>query len=294
MYRFVSTRVSLLECLGSNPIAAKGTEKHLKLSKETTDSIIAQLNKGTGLAPEEVIQLIKFIQSADVFHETDCERLLECLGSRVDMDHAAVATECTDLVARTDYNTHPEKQEMGFIQNYLSAQIWEILAKGSDRSVLLARLSMLLISLGVMHPKEKLFGNITALIEHRYRGVLPPTMQLLALVKAEYRVQRSRRLDQAVGPKVYPDHPAELLTTHAHLHNMAYKNTEPSPVPTWVDLDMLKCGITNSVCRKTNLRVTPVVMETSRQRALMAHSADHRLLDPSINLMLCPPMQPPR
>jgi len=72
---------------------AKGTEEHSSWSTKATDAIIGQLNKGTALAPEEVIQLIELITCADVFTETDNSRLVESIGSRVDME-AGVATAC--------------------------------------------------------------------------------------------------------------------------------------------------------------------------------------------------------
>ena len=192
IYRFVESRVTLLQYTTTNHCMTKGTEQHSSFSTKATEAIIGQLNKGTALAPDEALKLIQFIAYADVFTKTDHYRLVESIGSIVDME-AGVATESTDIVTRTEY-MHPQKQQMDSIQNYMTADMWEHLAKGSNLNLLLEKVCLLLVSLGLIHPKEKLFGEITAIVQHCYRGCLPPTIELLALVKKVYRGQRSHRL----------------------------------------------------------------------------------------------------
>ena len=62
----------------------------------------------------------------------------------------------------------------------------------------MSRVGKLLVDLGILHPKEKLFAMVTSLIEHCYRGYKVPTMSILNVVKAEYKFQRDLRQKQAL------------------------------------------------------------------------------------------------
>ena len=254
MYKFVMTRVEFLQCLVRNPSTSKGTESHSKSSAAAADSIIGQLIKGTPLAPHEAAELIKCLSATDVFNDADRDRLVHGIEGRVDLhaDDSPPTTESTRMHEQGHSPQHPDKQSIENIDNYIPATIWDLLDRGADQQIVYAKVSKLLIDLGIIHPKEILFAHISVILGQCYRGTMPPQMTLIQLVKAEYKAQRSYRPSQVVGPQVYPSQPYTLLTTHADLYNLAYNDSEPCPIPDWVDLEVLKQSLSQAVCRITN------------------------------------------
>ena len=120
MFKFIDTRMNYLKCLLHEETGAKGSARHTKASKEASDAIITQLARGTPLPPEEAVGLLESIRNQDPFTETDRLRLLESIGSRVDMEGKS-CTAPTDMVSH--FNPHPEKQTCDVIENYITEKI---------------------------------------------------------------------------------------------------------------------------------------------------------------------------
>ena len=232
----------------------------------------------------------------DPFTETDRLRLMESIGSRVDMEGQSSAP--ADMVSH--FNPHPEKQQHDFIENYLTEKIWGDLSAAADRGLVVSRVGKLLVDLGILHPKEKLFAMVTSLIEHCYRGYKAPTLQILNVVKAEYKFQRDLRQKQALqfdkptglGPMYYPAQPSELKETHGHLYHKAYAASPPMAVPTWVDFEMLKLRMAAPPMRVTNAKVmgpNPMSGMLPGGGGLHSHHQAAQYLDPKIGLKLLAP-----
>ena len=225
------------------------------------------LKNVTTLGPKEGIDVIKAIGTPGVFSDQDRERIIDCVGETLDweVEETKPTPPCTAIMGRAQ----PKKQTMDHIENYITAKLWDGMAGGAGHHDLLPSLGKLLVDLGIMFPKEKLFGHIVAILESCHRGPLPPTMQLLGFVKSAYREYRGdnrghRKTDGYVrvavrgidvGPAVYPQYPSELLTSHPRLHHRAYGGEtlpDHGQIPAWVDQDKLKhCMSFRLVCRKT-------------------------------------------
>ena len=260
MYGFIDTRMNYLKCLMTHELGFKGTARHTKASGDAADAIIAQLARGSLLSPDDTVHILEAIGQDNPLTETDRIRVMESITSRVDLEGQS-STAPADMVSH--FNPHPEKQQHDFIENYLTEKIWGDMSQGSDRGLLVSRVGKLLVDLGILHPKEKLFAMVTSLLQHCYRGYNPPTMQILNNVKAEYKFQRDLKQKQALqldkpqglGPMHYPAQSSELKVSHAHLYHQAYAASPPSAVPTWVDFEMLKLQMAAPPMRVTNSKV---------------------------------------
>ena len=297
MYGFIDTRMNYLKCLLNSELGSKGTSTHTQASGHAADAIIAQLTKGSPLSPEDAQHILEAIGQDNPFTDTDRIRVMESITSRVDLEGQS-SNAPADMVSH--FNPHPEKQQHDFIENYLTEKIWGDMSQGNDRGLLVSRVGKLLVDLGILHPKEKLFALVTSLIEHCYRGYKLPTIAILNVVKAEYKFQRDLRQKQAlqqdsptgVGPMVYPVHPEELKATHAHLFHQAYTSSHPIPVPTWVDFEMLKLRMAAPPMRVTNAKMmgpNPMQGMLPGGGGLHSHHQAAQFLDPKIGLKLMAP-----
>ena len=297
MYAFIDTRMNYLKCLMNHELGCKGTTSHTKASGGAADAIIAQLAKGSLLSPDDTVHILEAIGQDNPFTETDRIRVMESITSRVDLEGQS-STAPADMVSH--FNPHPEKQQHDFIENYLTEKIWGDLSAAADRGLVVSRVGKLLVDLGILHPKEKLFAMVTSLIEHCYRGYKLPTIALLNVVKAEYKFQRDLRQKQAlqqdsptgVGPMVYPVQPSELKATHAHLYHQAYTSSHPIPVPTWVDFEMLKLRMAAPPMRVTNAKMmgpNPMQGMLPGGGGRHSHHQAAQFLDPKIGLKLMAP-----
>ena len=240
------------------------------------------LKNAATLGPKEGIDVIKAIGTPGVFSDQDRERIIDCVGESLDweVEETKPTPPCTAIRGRAQ----PKKQTMDHIENYMTAKLWDDMAGGAGPHGLLPSLGKLLVDLGIMFPSEKLFGKIVAILECCHRGPLPPTMHLLDLVKAAYRVSRGddRRhgyvrvavRGKDLGPGVYPQYPSELLTSHPHLHHRAYGGAtlpDHGQIPAWVDQQKLKhCMSYNLICRKSNN--SQMGYNSSRDRWLLWHA----------------------
>ena len=191
--KLVTTRVQYLKTILDNPSLSKGTPSYSTISEHAAEELIAQLQNGTALRPKEAVDVMEAIGTPGVFTDHDRERIIGCVGNSlldIEVQDTTPTTPCTVIVVRPGGRSHPRKQTMEHIENYITATAWDQMARGAEHQDVLGSVGKLLVDLGIMHPSEKLFGQIVALLRYCHLGPLPPTMQLLHEVEAEYRAHR--------------------------------------------------------------------------------------------------------
>ena len=114
IFNFVAARVQFLQTMVGNSSMAKGTPSHSRYSAQTADALIVQLKNGTALGPKEAVDVIQAIRTQDVFTDHDRERIIDCIGIRVDLDveETTPSTPCTAIMGWGGVRSHPKKQTM--------------------------------------------------------------------------------------------------------------------------------------------------------------------------------------
>jgi len=266
MFNFAVARVQWLKSMLETSFMVKGNANHLTASAEKAEDIITQL-KLSKLWPGETVELIETLRTADVFTSNDRERIVQYIATRSDMEAEPTASTARTCFTRWERPKHHSKQTMTHIENYLTPIIWGAMERGDHVNYVMERVAKLLVDLGIMYPKEKLFASIVALVEHCHAGPLSPTLELLKEVKVMYNNHRptyNKRAEVRQGPQDYPIGPSELQTSHAHLYDVAYMGTEPLAIPTWVDEPLLQHRMHGSVSRMTHTKVRGLYLATGR------------------------------
>ena len=150
---FVTTRVQYLQTFLENPSLSKGTPSYSTISEQAADALIAQLQNGNALRPKEAVDVMQAIGTPGVFTDQDRERIIGCIGNcllDIEVEDTTPSTPCTAIVVRAGARSHPRKQTMEHIENYITATAWDQMARGADHQDLLGSVGKLLVDLGIM------------------------------------------------------------------------------------------------------------------------------------------------
>ena len=154
-----------MKALMEVPHLVKGTDEHSRSSRIEADGIIEQVEEDL-LCHKEAVELTDLLWTEDAFTTNDRERLVECIGRCHEDEGPTPSTACSSVVRKKKKaRREKSRQTNDNIENYLTATIWGAVERGDHVNYDLERVGKLLVDLGIMYPKEKLFASIVALVE---------------------------------------------------------------------------------------------------------------------------------
>ena len=122
--KFVTTRVQYLKTILEEPSLSVLAPAYSTISEHAAEALIAQLQNGTALRPKEAVDVMEAIGTPGVFTDHDRERIIGCVGNSlldIEVQDTTPTTPCTAIVVRAGGRSHPRKQTMEHIENYITA-----------------------------------------------------------------------------------------------------------------------------------------------------------------------------
>ena len=149
------------------------------------------------------------------------------------------------------------KQSMYHIENYMTPEIWSLLrAPHVNREVAYLEISKLLVLLGLIRPKEPLWGHLLAFVQWATVTPLDNPYKERDTLKALWAEAKLNMASHYDVPTDYPLEPTRLMETHPHIYLRAYSgNEQPTRPPSRMDMHSLRVMKDTTGCRSTKTSV---------------------------------------
>ena len=251
----VASRIKYLAvCLNANV----DRDATMKLAEQNKNIILKQVSEyPRELSLDASGAMIRCIsQDLEMFSPECRQELIDCINSKTnrnDMQPFDIIDE--QEAAAASAHRRQAKQELFYIENYLTNAIWRrLIASQVNRESVYLDIAKLLIKLGLSRPEEKFWGNLVGFIQWATEVPMENVYHDRDLLKQMWGEAKCSEHLHYEAPIIYPQYPSELMDSYPGIYMRTYVGADvpvrppPSKTAMLHSLNILK---TTTPCRNT-------------------------------------------
>ena len=251
----VASRTKYLAvCLNAN-VDRDATMKLAEQNKTAILKLVSDYPRELSLdAAGAMIRCIS--QDLEMFSPECRQELIDCINSKTsrnDMQPFDIIDE--QQAAAASAHRRQAKQELFYIENYLTNAIWRrLIAVQVNRESVYLDIAKLLIKLGLSRPEEKFWAHLVGFIQWATEVPMENPYNDRDLLKQAWNEAKCAAPWPCAAPIVYPRYPSELVGTYPGIYTRTYVGADvpvrppPSKNAMLYCLNILK---TTTPCRNT-------------------------------------------
>ena len=219
----VASRIKYLAvCLNAN-VDRDATMKLAEQNKKLILKLVSDYPRELSLdAAGAMIRCIS--QDLEMFSPECRQELIDCINSKTsrnDMQPFDIIDE--QQAAAASAHRRQAKQELFYIENYLTNAIWRrLIASQVNRESVYLDIAKLLIKLGLSRPEEKCWAHLVGFIQWATEVPMENPYNDRDLLKQAWNEAKCAAPWPCAAPIVYPRYPSELVDTYPGIYTRTY------------------------------------------------------------------------